>query len=114
MLTLVLLPPIAPVGVEALVGVEASVCKLLRLSKSAYESVVCKLETRDEALLPPGEESTGMPSSLCQSPGCDLGLGLRGLMTGRFWFAGIRRGAADAIDVAAVEIELGDGVEERS
>jgi hypothetical protein len=39
---------------------------------------------------------------------------LRGLMTGRFWFAGIRRGAADAIDVAAVEMELGDGVEERS
>ena len=59
MLTLVLLPPIAPVGVE----VSVSVWKLLWLSKSAYESAVCKLETRDEVLLPPGVLSTGMPSS---------------------------------------------------
>jgi hypothetical protein len=113
MLTLVLLPPIAPVGVEAPVGVVAPDWILLRLIKSAYESVVCQLETRDEVLLPPGVVSTGMPSSWCQSPGCDFGLDLRGLMTGRFWFAGMRRGA-DAMDVAAVETELGDGVEERS
>jgi hypothetical protein len=65
-------------------------------------------------LLPAGVVLTGMPSSWCQSPGCDLGLGLRGLITGRLWFAGIRRGAADAMDVAAVEVELGEGVEERS
>jgi len=61
MLTLVLLPPIAPVGVE--LSVSVWVWKLLLLSKSAYESLVCKLETRDEVLLPPGVVSTGIPSS---------------------------------------------------